>query len=221
MGDNMFQGFSGQTVDFLWGLRFNNNKPWFLAHKAEYETHLLTPMRLLSAELQQWLGQQYGEGSWNLHISRIYRDARRLYGRGPMKDHLWFTLFRAEKEHRHPAFYFSFEPEGCCYGMGFWDATADVMERHRQRLLTAPQTFVPLAQRFAAQERLVLDAPAYVRRKADVGELLQPWFDLRRIGVSRLQVPLELSFSRALLEEMQEDFAFLMPYFRYLESIAD
>ena len=49
--------FAPQTIDFLWGLRFNNNKPWFLAHKAEYETHLLTPMRLLSAELQQWLAE--------------------------------------------------------------------------------------------------------------------------------------------------------------------
>ena len=29
----MFQGFSGATVDFMWGIRFNNEKGWFEAHK--------------------------------------------------------------------------------------------------------------------------------------------------------------------------------------------
>ena len=29
----MFTGFSDATVDFLWGIRFNNEKPWFEEHK--------------------------------------------------------------------------------------------------------------------------------------------------------------------------------------------
>ena len=29
----MFTGFTDATVDFLWGIRFNNERPWFEAHK--------------------------------------------------------------------------------------------------------------------------------------------------------------------------------------------
>ena len=28
----MFEGFSQETVDFMWGIRFNNERGWFEAH---------------------------------------------------------------------------------------------------------------------------------------------------------------------------------------------
>lgn len=34
----MFQGFTQGTTDFLWGIRFNNERSWFLAHKEEFRT---------------------------------------------------------------------------------------------------------------------------------------------------------------------------------------
>ena len=105
--------------------------------------------------------------------------------------------------------------------MGMWVVSAEVMVRFRQRLQRTPEVFLPLAQRFAAQDRLVLDGPRYVRRKADVGPALQDWFDLRRVGISRAAVPAELAFSPALAEEMQRDLTFLTPYFQFLESVAD
>ena len=38
-----FEGYSQETLDFLWGIRFNNERSWFLAHKQDYEAHLLAP----------------------------------------------------------------------------------------------------------------------------------------------------------------------------------
>ena len=32
----MFTGFTPETVDFLWGIRMNNNRDWFLEHKKQY-----------------------------------------------------------------------------------------------------------------------------------------------------------------------------------------
>ena len=29
----MFTGFTDATVDFMWGIRFNNERPWFEDHK--------------------------------------------------------------------------------------------------------------------------------------------------------------------------------------------
>ena len=34
-----FQGYTQQTVDFMWGIRFNNERGWFLEHKDEHLSH--------------------------------------------------------------------------------------------------------------------------------------------------------------------------------------
>ena len=31
----MFTGFTDETVDFMWGIRFNNERSWFEAHKSK------------------------------------------------------------------------------------------------------------------------------------------------------------------------------------------
>ncbi len=33
----MFSGFNGETIDFMWNIRFNNEKSWFLEHMQEYK----------------------------------------------------------------------------------------------------------------------------------------------------------------------------------------
>ena len=33
---DMFQGYTSETLDFMWGIRFNNDRAWFQAHKEEY-----------------------------------------------------------------------------------------------------------------------------------------------------------------------------------------
>ena len=35
----MFQGYSDETLDFLWGVRFNNDRAWFQEHKEDYLTY--------------------------------------------------------------------------------------------------------------------------------------------------------------------------------------
>ena len=51
----MFQGFSQETVDFMWGIRFNNERSWFEAHKQEYLTYFLGPMKELGAQVRDAL----------------------------------------------------------------------------------------------------------------------------------------------------------------------
>ena len=103
----MFQGFTQGAVDFLWGIRFNNERGWFLAHKEEYLTLVDQPLRELGAQIHQTMEDCCHKLGLNLHVSRIYRDARRLHGRGPYKDHLWFTLRRPREGWTSlPAFYF-------------------------------------------------------------------------------------------------------------------
>jgi len=47
----MFKGFSKKTIDFMWSLKFNNEKSWFEAHKAEFIQDFQAPMKALGQEV--------------------------------------------------------------------------------------------------------------------------------------------------------------------------
>ena len=81
----MFTGFTDATVDFLWGIRFNNERPWFEAHKETYLSELYRPMKDLGAEIYDFLSERRPEDAMMCRVSRIYRDARRLHGRGALQ----------------------------------------------------------------------------------------------------------------------------------------
>ena len=49
----MFTGFTPETVDFLWGIRMNNNREWFLEHKKQYTDRLYEPMKALGQAVFQ------------------------------------------------------------------------------------------------------------------------------------------------------------------------
>ena len=48
----MFTGFTPETIDFLWGIRMNNNREWFQEHKKQYVDTLYEPMKALAKELE-------------------------------------------------------------------------------------------------------------------------------------------------------------------------
>lgn len=89
----MFKGFSPETIDFLWGIRFNNEKSWFDAHKECYQAKLYTPMKELAKEVSEPFLQIPG---MVCRVSRIYRDARRIYNGKPYKESLWMVPARGE-----------------------------------------------------------------------------------------------------------------------------
>lgn len=47
----MFEGFDRSAIDFLWGIRLNNDKNWYETHKDEYRQNLAKPMKSLCDEL--------------------------------------------------------------------------------------------------------------------------------------------------------------------------
>ena len=122
----MFTGYTDQTVDVFWGIRFNNEKSWFEQHKETYRAHFYEPMKALAAQVYEIFQDRHGDLELATRVSRIYRDARRLFGRGPYKDHLWLTLFRWDggEEGARPALWFEITPDEWSYGMGFWCAKA-------------------------------------------------------------------------------------------------
>ena len=86
----MFEGFSPETIDFLWGIRMNNNREWFLEHKKDYVNYLYEPMKDLGKDLFAPFLDRPGNV---LKVSRIYRDAR-MHHDVPYKESLWICIRR-------------------------------------------------------------------------------------------------------------------------------
>ena len=217
----MFQGFSQGSVDFLWGIRFHNERSWFLAHKEEYLALVDTPMRELAAQVGERMQCDFPKLGLMTKVSRIYRDARRLHGRGPYKDHLWFSLRRpGQSEGAVPCFYFELAPEYYSYGMGCYDPTPLTMAKLRARIDRDPEPLEKLARKLKRQEEFQLEGAEYKRHKGDPGPLLFPWYNRRQISLSSDHNCEGLLFTPQLVDQILKGFHFLEPYYRYLDALA-
>ena len=217
----MFQGFSQEAVDFLWGIRFNNERGWFEAHKEEYLTLVAGPMRELGEQVHAAVEEEFPKLGLNLHVSRIYRDARRLHGRGPYKDHLWFTLRRPKEEWvSQPAFYFELAPEYYSMGMGWYDATPLTMAKLRARIDRDPAAMEKLMRKLNRQKELVLETEDYKRPRAPApSKLLEPWYRARSFTICHNDKLTDELFSRDIVERLRQDFTFLLPYYDYFVTL--
>lgn len=216
----MFTGFSDATIDFLWELRFHNERPWFLEHKQVFLDTLDQPMKALAADVTAALEQAYPDRKWYLHVARIYRDARRLHGRGPYKEHLWFTIERPhERFESVPALYFELAPNYYSYGCGYWDAGAATMAKLRARIDNDPKPLERLARRLN-KSKFVLSGEEFKRPKGDAGKLLNPWYNRKNIAIGYDDNPEGVLFTPQLKGEVLDGFRFLMPYYQYLDTLA-
>ena len=216
----MFTGFSDATIDFLWELRFHNERPWFLEHKQVFLDTLDRPMKALAADVTAALEQACPDRKWYLHVARIYRDARRLHGRGPYKEHLWFTIERPhERFESVPALYFELAPNYYSYGCGYWDAGAATMAKLRARIDNDPKPLERLARRLN-KSKFVLSGEEFKRPKGDAGKLLNPWYNRKNIAIGYDDNPEGVLFTPQLKDNVLDGFRFLMPYYRYLDTLA-
>ena len=148
----MFQGFSEDTIHFLWGIRLNNHRDWFLEHKQDYLDHLYHPLKELGEELMAAMEEAYPDEGLQLKVTRIYRDVRRVKYGGLYKDHLWLVIRQPSEEWTaRPAFYFEISPEGYEYGMGYYCARPVQMEQYRRRIRREPEALEKLARKLNRQ----------------------------------------------------------------------
>lgn len=219
----MFNGFTDETVDFMWGIRFNNEKTWFEANKQTYLTHLQQPMRELCAEMYEFIQDKLPDYTLLGKTSRIYRDARRLFGRGPYKDHLWFSVSRPVEEAwtDRPSFWFELTPEGWSYGMGYWVSKPVTMAKLRARIDRDPATMEELTRRLNAQQEFTLDTTDYKKLRSPApSELLEPWYRAKYFSIGHEEKLTEELFSRDIVERLKTGYEFLLPYFTYFDTLS-
>lgn len=215
----MFNGFTEKTGEFFWELAFNNERTWFTEHKQEFEETVNTPFKALANDTFALMEARYPKLDCRLHISRIYRDARRLFGRGPYKDHLWFSIKASDMLLEGPMFWFEIGAKDYSYGMGFYSATAGQMEAFRRSIDANPSGFVRIV---SALERkgFGLDCEQYRRpKKTFENELLNRWYNSRRVGLDKSFDLGGNAYSKDLPAVLLSEYEALMPLYEYFMEV--
>lgn len=184
MMEQSFQGFTGETSSFLWDLSFNNERSWFQANRERYQKVLHEPFHTLADDIKRSMTRDFPLQNFTVHVSRIYRDARRLFGRGPYKDHLWFTIFNADNRYTEgPMFWFELSAAQYSYGIGYFDVTPAQMETFRVSVDSNPAHFERLASDALRMRGFHVTGPEYKRMKKDLGPMLNPFYNRKRFGL--------------------------------------
>ena len=209
----MFTGFTPETVDFLWGIRLNNNREWFTANKKQYVTTLYEPMKALGAHLFQ----PFIERSGNLlKVSRIYRDAR-MHPPEPYKESLWICIRQdVEWWAENPCLYFEINPEGVDYGFFVWKPRTATMEDFRRHIQSQPKEFLSLIAAVEADVGQKIEADCYKRPKPCENPDLERFFYWKgQIGCTRHEDFSEATFGPELADRVLEYFEKLIPLYDY------
>jgi uncharacterized protein (TIGR02453 family) len=118
-----FRAFPREMRTFLEGLRANNTRTWFEAHRDEYERHWLAPAQAFVAaigpSLEALAPAVRAEPRVNGSIMRINRDTRFSKDKRPYKDHLdlWFWEGAARRD-AVSGFFLRLTPEVYAVGVG-------------------------------------------------------------------------------------------------------
>lgn len=169
----MFHGFTPETVDFLWGIRMNNNREWFAEHKQQYVTTLYEPMK----ELAQLLFVPYADTPGNImKVSRIYRDAR-LHHPLPYKESLWCCIRRdGDYWLERPCVFFEINPDRIAYGFAVLRPKTAYMENFRREITNRPEAFLNLMEKTRQATGMEVSAVCYKRAKETEDLRLKPFF---------------------------------------------
>ncbi len=215
-------------LQFLKELSENNNRPWFLHNKPNYDI-LREEFTELVADIIQRIGK-FDERI--LHVEpkkslfRIYRDVRFSHNKEPYKTQ-FSAMIAEKKDHKAvPGYYFQINAQGILgMGGGVYMPEPDTLNKIRHEILAEPAKVVKLLKekRFLAtfgglsEEDRMLRAPkGYQHLPAD-----HPMLDMikNRHYFSFLEIDLKKHKSKDLAKELAGKFEDLHPLIVWLREV--
>ena len=125
-----------QTLKFLTQLKKNNNKPWFDAHRAQYEAARIdfsNFIQLVIDALQKSDTTITGLTSRDC-LFRINRDIRFSKDKTPYKSNFGASIKRGGRKSGFAGYYFHLEPGASFIGGGLWMPEAPALKNMRQEI---------------------------------------------------------------------------------------
>ena len=109
-----FRGWKAEALEFFEGLEANNTKPYWEAHKDDYQTLVRAPMEELLSDLEPTWGEY--------HLFRPYRDIRFSKDKSPYKTAIGARIGDG---------YVQLDAHGLAAGCGMWAMESDQLDRYR------------------------------------------------------------------------------------------
>ena len=125
-----------QTLKFLTALKKNNNKPWFDAHRAQYEAARIdfsNFIQLVIDAVQKSDTTITGMTARDC-IFRINRDIRFSKDKTPYKSHFGASIKRSGRKSPFAGYYFHCEPGNSFVGGGMWMPEPAALKNMRQEI---------------------------------------------------------------------------------------
>jgi len=223
--------FSKAALGFFKALARHNAKPWFEAHREEYEREVVAPMRELIEELDVRFARFAPEitGDPKRSMFRIYRDIRFSRDKSPYKTHAACWFWHRDADPRvggegegAGGFYFHLQPGQSFVGGGTWMPPRPILNKIRDAIVERPQAF-----------QKVLRNPGFVRRFGGLSdeETLKRmprgyaedhpaarWLKFQSFTAGRRLKDSEVT-SAKLPAVLQADFSRLLPLVRWLNGV--
>ena len=217
-----FTGFTPDTLEFLRALAANNRKEWFEAHLEEYRQFLLEPLQQLATALAGPIMAIDSDLIIEPRrvVSRIHRDTRFSRNKSPYKTTIWLTFKPPLISWQDaPAFFFEMSADGYRFGMGFFSASKETMDRLRQIIDRKPEAFRRAIAFLEGQETFVLEGEKYKRLLDGAKEeYLLEWYQRKTFYlVCNLRID-DPFFSRELLNQLTSGFVYLAPFYHWLKK---
>jgi uncharacterized protein (TIGR02453 family) len=223
--------FTPAALRFLRGLARNNAKPWFEAHREDYERDVRGPMHELIEEMDARFPGFAPEftGDPRRSMFRIYRDVRFSRDKSPYKVHAacWFRHRSAdhkvgsEAEGGGAGFYFHLEPGKSLVAGGIWMPPRPVLNKLRDGIAENPKGFERMVRHPALLRRFGgLSDEAVLKRMPrgfSEGHAAARWLRYQSFTVSRDLTDAQVTNTR-LATRLQAEFEAMLPLVRWLNA---
>ncbi len=189
-----FTGISADSLFLLAENRFQDSKSFYEEHKPAIWSGVVEPLRALVGDLAPTMlaidPKIIVDPLKNGCVSRVRRDNRYTNDKCMYRENMWIALLRDKRawDHMVPAFFMDFSIRGVEWGMGFYNATADMMRTLRGIAQQQPDRVTAALSR-AKRAGFVMTGQPYARRRSteDTPPLLRPLYDCRNVCLTRTE----------------------------------
>jgi uncharacterized protein (TIGR02453 family) len=148
--------FTPATLTFLRGLKRNNRREWFQAHRDDFEAHVRAPMiaiiERLAADFRSFAPELIASPKSSMY--RIYRDIRFSDNKAPYKTHAAAVFpARGLEKHRGAGLYFHVSPTEVWIGGGMYAPETAQLQAVREHIAANVERL-----------RTIVESPAFRRQ---------------------------------------------------------
>lgn len=221
--------FTDKSFKFLRALARNNDREWFHAHKADYDSHVRAPFQALLTDLQPdvlAISPHYRSEPKTVggSLFRIQRDTRFSNSKAPYKSWQGARIFHERrKQLPAPSFYIHLQHDQCFVGAGLWHPETPTQRKVRQFIVDNPGSWKAAAHAPAFRRRFEMDdSEMLVRAPAGVDKEFAFLDDLRRKNfVAVRTIDDDVMCGPRLRQTLVKDLQGLAPFVDYLCAAVD